>query len=74
MTHTHQIVSRVAALGNVSVVQPFDAFCDAQTCRIVKDGRSLYRNTDHLTMDGVQVVAPALTSAILTSWRTIPEH
>ncbi|SAL65500.1 acyltransferase 3 [Caballeronia choica] len=59
-----QIAAIARQVGNVTLVDPFDALCDQQTCFTVKDGVGLYKDTDHLTQDGVRLLAPRLSSAI----------
>lgn len=60
----NQIADIARQVGNVTLVDPFDALCNQQTCFTVKDGVGLYKDTDHLTQDGVKLLAPRLSSAI----------
>ena len=53
------IVSKVARdIGNpdLHVVDPVDALCDAKTCRAVIDGHLMYRDDNHLSVDGARYV------------------
>ena len=36
---------------------PIDVFCDDRVCRMRKDGRFLYRDSNHLSIHGSRVVA-----------------
>lgn len=60
----NQIASIARQVGNVTLVDPFDALCNQQACFTVKDGVGLYKDTDHLTQDGVKLLAPRLSSTI----------
>ncbi|WP_322059270.1 acyltransferase family protein [Paraburkholderia sp. J63] len=62
--HGNQIARIAAQGGNVSMVDPFDALCDHSECFTVKQGHGLYKDTDHLTQDGVAMLAPSVTAAI----------
>nr|WP_275426094.1 MULTISPECIES: acyltransferase family protein [Paraburkholderia] len=57
----------VKQVGNVTLVDPFEALCNQQVCFTVKDGVGPYKDTDHLTQDGVRLLAPRLSSAIRQS-------
>ncbi len=59
-----RIAGIAAQVGNVVLVDPFDALCNQQSCFTVKDGVGLYKDTDHLTQDGVKMLAPLLAPAI----------
>jgi hypothetical protein len=56
---SRSIVARVAsALANpdLHVVDPMDALCDAQTCHAQIDGKLMYRDDDHLSIEGARYV------------------
>jgi len=53
------IIRRVAgALANADlhVVDPMDALCDAQACHAVIGGSLMYRDDDHLSIEGARYV------------------
>lgn len=60
----NQIARLPLQVGDVTTVDPFDALCNANECFTVKNGVSLFKDTDHLTQDGVEEVAPLLSEAI----------
>jgi hypothetical protein len=60
----NQIASIATQVGNVTQVDPFDDLCNQQTCFTVKGGVGLYKDTDHLTQEGVKLLAPRLSSTI----------
>ena len=52
-------VARVAQALNdpdLHVVDPMDALCDAKECRVMIDGVLMYRDDDHLSIDGSKYV------------------
>ena len=52
------IVSVARALANprLHVIDPRDALCDAKICRAVVDGNLLYRDDNHLSIEGSRFV------------------
>jgi SGNH domain (fused to AT3 domains) len=50
--------------GNVITVDPFHSLCNPAECFTVKEGRGLFKDTDHLTQEGVSLVAPELAATI----------
>jgi peptidoglycan/LPS O-acetylase OafA/YrhL len=66
-----QIAAIARQAGNVSVVDPFKTLCDAKACFIVKNGRALFKDTDHLSQDGVGLIAPELESAITQTYAAL---
>ncbi|APA90230.1 acyltransferase (plasmid) [Paraburkholderia sprentiae WSM5005] len=60
----NQIARFPLQVGDVTTVDPFDALCNANECLTVKNGVSLFKDTDHLTQNGVEEVAPLLSEAI----------
>jgi len=44
----------------IEIVRTHDFLCDAKTCRVVDAGHSLYRDADHLSAYGANVVASIL--------------
>ena len=49
---------------NVHIVDLADQLCDKNMCTAVKGNKVLYRDFDHLNMDGSKLVAPVLLKAI----------
>ena len=49
---------------NVSVVDLADRMCDRDNCYVVKNNLVLYRDSNHLNIDGSKWVAPVLLQAI----------
>jgi SGNH domain (fused to AT3 domains) len=66
-----QIAAIASQVRNVSVVDPFKALCDAKVCYTVKDGRALFKDTDHLSQDGAGLIAPELESAITQTYAAL---
>ncbi|NLP65489.1 acyltransferase family protein [Paraburkholderia sacchari] len=69
--HGNQIARIAEQVGNVATVDPFDTLCDHSECFTVKGGHGLYKDTDHLTQDGVAMLAPSLSGAIKEAWQGI---
>ena len=42
---------------DVHVVWPLDAFCDARRCSAIRNGVVLYRDEDHLNVDGARYLS-----------------
>lgn len=62
---TLQAMRRVAAAhANVSVWDPIDLLCPGESMDPWRDGALLYRDTNHLSVTGARLVAPALCEAI----------
>jgi hypothetical protein len=54
-----EVVSKVAsriASPRLKIVDPMEALCDKASCYAMKDGILLYRDTNHLSMDGARYV------------------
>lgn len=66
-----QISAIASQAGNVDVVDPFDTLCDAKVCFTVKDGKALFKDTDHLTQYGVHLMAPKLDAAIRGAYASL---
>lgn len=47
-----------SGLPNLTYWSPVDRLCDGQTCRSSEDGRALYRDAEHLTPFGADVLRP----------------
>lgn len=51
-------------LDRVILVDPADFLCDAENCYAVRDGKSLYYDDDHLSLEGAALLADAILAAI----------
>jgi len=47
----HRLENAVRDLPRVHLIDPIDYFCDQQSCRVQRDGFSMYWDTDHLTLE-----------------------
>ncbi|MEP6915252.1 MAG: SGNH hydrolase domain-containing protein, partial [Acidobacteriota bacterium] len=64
---TDAALTRIAAdKPEVRIWSPLDALCPEQRCPAVLDGRLLYRNRAHLTIDGSARLAPSM--APMLAW------
>lgn len=56
----------IAATYSVSILYPHQLLCDSTACRVAQDGKPLYHDDDHLSMDGAlfleRMFAPAFMS------------
>ncbi|MDR5777023.1 MULTISPECIES: acyltransferase family protein [unclassified Caballeronia] len=59
-----QIARLPLEVGNVTTVDPFEALCSSIECFTVKGGVGLFKDTDHLSQNGVKAMAPLLANAI----------
>jgi hypothetical protein len=46
------------------VIWPHDILCDDTYCSVVRDGKTLYKDDDHLSYDGARLVAPLIEKYI----------
>jgi hypothetical protein len=53
-----------AAHPGASVFDPFPALCDDESCWAVRDGRILYQDETHLSVEGSTALADGLAQAI----------
>ncbi|WP_153099644.1 acyltransferase family protein [Paraburkholderia hayleyella] len=63
-SHGEKIVSLANESGNVINVDPFKLLCLPDQCFSVRDGQALFSDTNHLSMAGVDYLAPDLIHAI----------
>jgi hypothetical protein len=64
---TLQAFARVAVEDDIRMVPMHDILCDSQACQIASQGRSLYRDADHLSAFGASVIEkPAFEPAFRT--------
>lgn len=64
-SRTIDAMRRVAArFANVTIWDPIDVLCPGPTMNPWRDGRLLYRDTNHLSAFGARTVAPGLCDAI----------
>lgn len=59
-----QIARFPLEVGDVSTVDPFDALCSSSDCLTVRDGVGLFKDTDHLSQSGVNLLAPLLGNEV----------
>ena len=52
--------TRLQGLGLLRVVDPKDDLCRGGSCAFEADGKSLYRDTDHLSLTGAEFIAPSV--------------
>jgi hypothetical protein len=53
-----QLLRRAATDYGALLVYPHEVFCDLLSCSVVRDGRVLYRDDNHLSSDGAMYLAP----------------
>jgi hypothetical protein len=51
---------------NVVVLDPINVFCDEKYCYAMKNGKLLYRDDDHLSLDGTFELAKFLIDKIVS--------
>src|SRR5262249_47628573 len=49
---------------SVKVFDPSPVLCDEKYCWAMKDGKSLYQGSDHLSVDGSKLIAAKLAAAL----------
>ncbi len=60
-----QLISQVAAaFKSVSIVDPSEVLCSHDLCHALLDGRALYVDEHHLSLDGAKLVARQIIDAI----------
>jgi hypothetical protein len=52
------------AYPGVTVFDPFPALCDTESCSTDRDGKPVYQDETHLSVDGSLLLAPGLREAI----------
>ena len=57
---TRAVHAEVAGAFEVPVIDLLDSFCDSQTCYTERDGRILYRDADHITVEASRWLTPVL--------------
>jgi hypothetical protein len=62
----------VAASGRVTLVDLKDALCTPETCHVIVDGESMYRDSNHLSASGARHVIQSLRPCFINSGRS--EH
>lgn len=45
---------------NVNIFDPLDIFCDPLKCHAIRNGVMLYRDDDHVSIDGANVILSKL--------------
>lgn len=60
------VLERLGGLPDVSFLDPVPTLCDADRCRSIIDGQSMYFDGDHLSLDGARrVIADQISSGAL---------
>jgi hypothetical protein len=55
---TAALLRNISAVHGVPVLSPSDLLCDAERCAVTSNGRLLYRDEDHLSIDGAHYISP----------------
>ena len=50
--------------GRIRLIDPYDSFCDAQSCGLIRSGRLLYSDGNHPSLDGVALMLPPIVGAV----------
>lgn len=56
-SRTLELLNQVAVKADVEVVSYHDVLCDDTKCRTEIDGKSLYRDSGHLSYEGSEIIA-----------------
>ena len=59
-TYANALLTELALRPNVHVIDPTDWLCNEQDCETARAGYSLYRDDDHLSVQGAELVADML--------------
>ena len=64
--HTYRAAnSLIEEISNdVIVVDPADYFCESNECLVVKDGKALYFDDDHMSVNGAKIIAKGLVEIL----------
>jgi peptidoglycan/LPS O-acetylase OafA/YrhL len=54
--------------GDVIVVDPADYFCENNECLVVKGGKALYFDDDHMSVHGAKIIAQGLVEILNIGW------
>jgi peptidoglycan/LPS O-acetylase OafA/YrhL len=58
--HQTRYLKGFESLENITIIESIPAFCDTQHCQIIRDGDSLYHDSDHLSSAGSRFQAEKL--------------
>jgi peptidoglycan/LPS O-acetylase OafA/YrhL len=58
----------VVDIPGLTIIDPLPLFCPDEVCRHVIDGKLMYADDDHLSINGSQFLAPAIATALRRSW------
>ncbi|WP_172670457.1 acyltransferase family protein [Chromobacterium subtsugae] len=62
--HVARISLPASKIGNVKIIEPFQTLCASNQCYAVKDGKAIFRDTDHLSIEGIRLISPLLIDAV----------
>ncbi|MBV9760540.1 MAG: acyltransferase family protein [Acidobacteriaceae bacterium] len=65
-----QVLSDAAPKYSTEIVYPHRLLCDQTNCAVIKDGRPLYSDDNHLSTHGATVLTPIFEKALLSSSST----
>ena len=55
---------------NITLFNAFDSLCDGNICPIIKNGKLLYRDDDHVSNEGARMIAKDLLNIIFKWYKT----
>lgn len=60
------VLDRLDALPNVNLVDPLPTLCGPSQCRSIIDGKSMYYDSDHMSLDGARrLIADQIAAGVL---------
>jgi hypothetical protein len=64
--HTYRAANSIIEeiSNDVIVVNPTDYFCESNECLVVKDGKALYFDDDHMSVNGAKIIAKGLVEIL----------
>lgn len=65
MLYQDEYLQRLKRLNNVTVINLLDKFCPNDECKLFHNDKLLYRDTDHLSLDGSRFQADLLSPQLL---------
>ena len=64
MKNSFDLMNTIQDDTDAMVIWPHDILCDNTYCSVVRDGKTLYKDDDHLSYDGARLVAPLIEKYI----------
>lgn len=68
--YKNNIIVLASKYQNINILDPEDLFCDANYCYAIKDGKMLYADDDHLSVDGSMAQAKYFIDEIFSDKAT----